>query len=170
MQKWAKQKGFTIVELLIVIVVIGILAVITITAYNGFQQRATNEKTTQAFAAWIKSMKLYKADKGQWPPFASCLGTGYLYGVSGTDTSGIAQCRQNDAGSNFTENAAFKTAMIPYIGTNLPTPAFVTARATDTNWRRGLSYLYGGGTGGTQVYIEVAYVGVLTSCPKFFFF
>ena len=30
-----KQRGFTIVELLIVIVVIGILAAITIVAYNG---------------------------------------------------------------------------------------------------------------------------------------
>ncbi len=37
---WAKQKGFTIVELLIVIVVIGILAAISIVAYNGIQQRA----------------------------------------------------------------------------------------------------------------------------------
>jgi len=34
------QKGFTIVELLIVIVVIGILAAITIVAYNGVQERA----------------------------------------------------------------------------------------------------------------------------------
>jgi prepilin-type N-terminal cleavage/methylation domain-containing protein len=32
-----KQRGFTIVELLIVIVVIGILAAITIVAYNGIQ-------------------------------------------------------------------------------------------------------------------------------------
>jgi len=36
-----KNTGFTIVELLIVIVVIGILAAITIVAYNGIQQRAT---------------------------------------------------------------------------------------------------------------------------------
>ena len=35
-----KQKGFTIVELLVVIVVIAILAAITIVAYNGIQQRA----------------------------------------------------------------------------------------------------------------------------------
>ena len=34
------HRGFTIVELLIVIVVIGILAAITIVAYNGIQQRA----------------------------------------------------------------------------------------------------------------------------------
>jgi prepilin-type N-terminal cleavage/methylation domain-containing protein len=38
------QRGFTIVELLIVIVVIGILAAITIVAYNGVQTRAQNAK------------------------------------------------------------------------------------------------------------------------------
>ena len=50
---WAKQKktssnksypkaGFTIVELLIVIVIIGILAAITVVAYNGIQNRAND--------------------------------------------------------------------------------------------------------------------------------
>ncbi len=34
------QAGFTIVELLIVIVIIGILAAITIVAFNGIQNRA----------------------------------------------------------------------------------------------------------------------------------
>jgi len=38
--KHTKNSGFTIVELLIVIVVIGILAAITIVAYNGIQQNA----------------------------------------------------------------------------------------------------------------------------------
>ena len=35
-----QQRGFTIVELLIVIVVIGILAAITIVAFNGVQNKA----------------------------------------------------------------------------------------------------------------------------------
>jgi prepilin-type N-terminal cleavage/methylation domain-containing protein len=41
------SKGFTIVELLIVIVVIGILAALVVTTYNGIQQKArdTERKT-----------------------------------------------------------------------------------------------------------------------------
>ncbi len=39
-KKQTTRRGFTIVELLIVIVVIGILAAITIVSYNGIQQRA----------------------------------------------------------------------------------------------------------------------------------
>ena len=42
-----KQTGFTIVELLIVIVVIGILAAITIVAFNGVQQRARDAQRRQ---------------------------------------------------------------------------------------------------------------------------
>ena len=44
----SKQKGFTIVELLIVVVVIAILAAITIVAYNGIQNRAKNSAAQSA--------------------------------------------------------------------------------------------------------------------------
>jgi len=160
-----RQSGFTIVELLIVIVVIGILATITIFAYNGVQERATNEKTSQALTAWVKALQLYKADKSQWPAYAICLGEGYSYGLSGTETSGVAQCRQSAAGSGYLENAGFKTALSPYTGGKQPTPSFVTARSTDTNWRRGLTYFFGGGGSGDLVYIEAAYKGNVTACP-----
>lgn len=59
---WAKQKGFTIVELLIVIVIIGILAAITIVAYNGIQQRAQTTAMSSDLAGAAKHMELAKVD------------------------------------------------------------------------------------------------------------
>lgn len=158
------NSGFTIVELLIVIVVIGILAAITIVAYNGIQQRAANNNTIQVANTWVKALKLYKADNGRWPAGWVCLGEKYLYGVSGTDTTGTAQCRQTN-GTGFLVSASFNNLIRPYLNGQLPDPSFVTVVSPDgTQWRRGIHYAYGGGDG-TQVYIDVAYAGVLSSCP-----
>jgi type II secretion system protein G len=69
MKAWArKQTGFTIVELLIVIVVIGILAAISLIAYNGVQNRAKVSQTNTLFASIKKGMLAYKVDKGELPP------------------------------------------------------------------------------------------------------
>lgn len=57
-----KQKGFTIVELLIVIVVIGILAAIVIVAYNGVQQRARDAQRRQDLSTLAKIISIYNAD------------------------------------------------------------------------------------------------------------
>ncbi len=67
--QWAKkQKGFTIVELLIVIVVIAILAAITIVAYNGIQNRAkqsaAQSRLTQANK---KIMTFYVTNSDRYP-------------------------------------------------------------------------------------------------------
>jgi prepilin-type N-terminal cleavage/methylation domain-containing protein len=62
-----KQRGFTIVELLIVIVVIGILAAITIVAYNGIQDRARTSSMTLDFSNNNKVAKLITASTGNPP-------------------------------------------------------------------------------------------------------
>jgi general secretion pathway protein G len=56
------KSGFTIVELLIVIVVIGILAAITIVAYNGIQQRGRDAKRIDDVAKIVKAMRLWGID------------------------------------------------------------------------------------------------------------
>jgi prepilin-type N-terminal cleavage/methylation domain-containing protein len=133
-----RQSGFTIVELLIVIVVIAILAAITIVAYNGIQQRAKNTQTVSAANAWYKAIKMYKAENGTYPVIFACLGEGYKYGPTESDASG-QQCRQDNATSGLTMNTTFNNSMLPYIA-NLPTPAMVTAYTSDTLWKRGLMY------------------------------
>lgn len=66
---WAKNKnsGFTIVELLIVVVVIAILSALAIVAYNGVQNRANDAAIQSDLANIAKKVKLYHAEYGVYP-------------------------------------------------------------------------------------------------------
>jgi len=61
------QKGFTLMELMIVIVIIGVLAAVGVPAYKGYTDRAKKA----ACDAQIKTVKtavgMYYADEGKYP-------------------------------------------------------------------------------------------------------
>lgn len=57
-------KGFTIVELLIVVVVIAILAAITIVAYNGVTARAKTSKGSSEATMILRKLELYRTNFG----------------------------------------------------------------------------------------------------------
>lgn len=61
------RAGFTVVELLIVIVVIGILAAITIVAYSGIQSKAKDAQTDSALSQLKGGLELYNANNGFYP-------------------------------------------------------------------------------------------------------
>lgn len=62
-----KQSGFTIVELLIVIVVIGILAALVITTFTGIQQRARNTERETDIRAIHSQLEAFFAQQGYYP-------------------------------------------------------------------------------------------------------
>ena len=65
-----RQQGFTIVELLIVIVVIGILAALVITTYTGIQAKARNSKRQTDVNAVQTQLEAYFAQSGHYPSLA----------------------------------------------------------------------------------------------------
>lgn len=62
-----KQQGFTIVELLIVIVVIGILAALVITTFNGIQQKGRDTERQTDIKALHGQLEAYFAQSGHYP-------------------------------------------------------------------------------------------------------
>lgn len=89
MKRWANNKnlGFTIVELLIVIVVIGILAAITIVAFNNIQERARYTTMQQDISSINKAVMAYHAIHGAYPYPSGYTGN---YVVSAGPTVSIA--------------------------------------------------------------------------------
>jgi type II secretion system protein G len=78
----ARTKGFTIVELLIVIVVIGILAAITMVAYSSIQTRAKFSSAQSDLAATKKAVEAYRAEYGSFPD----TGGSWRYSSNGVNT------------------------------------------------------------------------------------
>lgn len=62
-----KQSGFTIVELLIVVVVIAILATITVVAYTGIQNRANDSAVQSDLSNIARKINMFYAVNGRYP-------------------------------------------------------------------------------------------------------
>jgi len=84
----AIQKGFTLIELMIVVAIIGILAAIALPAYQDYTIRAqVSEGPTLAEGVKLAVAEFY-ANNGSWP--ANQAAIGYTNTVSGSYTTSIA--------------------------------------------------------------------------------
>ena len=115
-----KQKGFTIVELLIVIVIIGILAALVIVAYNGIQTRARNTQVASSIQVYRKALLQYAVENQSYPSTGrACLGQDYP--DTGVFTAANnRQCFRSNSTATIDTN--FNNALKPYLGnaTQLP--------------------------------------------------
>jgi prepilin-type N-terminal cleavage/methylation domain-containing protein len=66
-----KNQGFTIVELLIVIVVIGILATLVLVTFTGIQQKGRNSQRQTDINALNSHVEAYYAQTGNYPTLAN---------------------------------------------------------------------------------------------------
>ncbi len=123
-----KQRGFTIVELLIVIVVIGILAAITIVTYSSVQQRARNSQILSGVEAYKKALMEYATDNGFYPNVGSgvCLGANYVGN----------QCWNGVAGNRYV-SAAIDANLAKYLPTKPTVSTNILQITTNPDYRLG---------------------------------
>ena len=143
-----KKAGFTIVELLIVIVVIAIVSAITLVSFTGVQQRARNAQTISGAKEYIKAISMYAVDNESYPSFTlACIGTGYEYeGIAGRCGGTIA----------INENAGFNAALGKYLPAQprLSTKNLVISSGSPLNIRAGGYYdVLNGGKSARLYYI-----------------
>lgn len=179
-----KRHGFTIVELLVVIVTVAILSSVTVVAYTGIQRRATNTQVSAALKQWKTIFGMYKAQTGSHPatpPQAwvgddasgsiTCLGKAatkycHLQILSGNEMSGPG----NMNGVPYTTLQASYNQLFTDLGINVPSEsAHSTIKLTSSFYSegrnvRGIQYGYNftGGAPYRGVYLYYALNG--TTC------
>ena len=65
--KTSAQQGFTLIELMIVVAIIGILAAVAIPAYSDYITRAQVTETVELLGGLKTPLNEYGADKAAWP-------------------------------------------------------------------------------------------------------
>lgn len=104
------QKGFTIVELLIVIVIIAILTLIVNIVYTGIQQRARDANIQSDLRNIASKLELFNIDYGRYPISTAELTTAKLTVTkSAYQTSGVNNllyCRNVTTGGGYAIVAA----------------------------------------------------------------
>lgn len=158
-KKFKADKGFTIVELLIVIVVIAILAAISIVAYNGIQQRSHTTSSKTAAENLAKKVEAFNAVNSVYPTSntaalmttalnalsdSSLTGSGITIGTpTATTADSVVQLRTCAAGAQ-TAGTTVPTGYVAYIwDSTLTTPGLNPVQAggigTITNGATGVA-------------------------------
>ena len=134
-----KQQGFTIVELLIVIVVIGILAALVITTFTGIQQKARNTERTTDIKAIHGQVEAYFAQNGKYPTLANVNDATWR----GTNMKGLdAEALKDPKGAAQTLADAAAANVYSYV----VTPSGCDNSSTDCSGYTLTATLEGGGT------------------------
>lgn len=135
-----RLRGFTIVELLIVIVIIAILATITIVVYNGVQEKAYASKGAAVANSYAKIFELAKLNDDNYP-FTDydyiCLGSADLY--PSTPDFDYGEC-MNIYGYSYYVDDDFNDYLSKFAET-IPSASLPTVRYDDYINIRGAVYI-----------------------------
>ncbi len=107
------KKGFTIIELLVVISIIGTMSSIVLSVLNNAQAKARDSKRVQMLTEIQKALELYYDDHGQYPDDVRTTGSAGTDGVDCWECTWLASYYDGDK----------LIALKPYIKTRQPDPS-----------------------------------------------
>jgi type IV pilus assembly protein PilA len=118
------SKGFTLIELMIVVAIIGILAAIAIPAYQNYTVRAQVTEGLNLADGWKTVVSEYYANAGSFPTTANLTAAGQVtstgkYVSSVTSTAGVITVLYGlQANSSALASGQNKLTMTPYTNAN----------------------------------------------------
>jgi type IV pilus assembly protein PilA len=115
LKRMRKKEGFTLIELMIVVAIVGILAAIAIPAYLDYTVKTKITEVTTAMDALAQSASEYHAARGEFP--AATYGIADLAAVS-TEYCGWGYTT-DDAANNCNLTATFNSSLNPVDGNTL---------------------------------------------------
>lgn len=112
-----RQKGFTLVELLIVIIIIGILATLVIVTFTGVQAKARDSKRQTDIEAIDSHLEAFFAENSYYPTVIDLQDITASTGWVTTNMKGLDAAALSDPKSTPTATAATITGSAPAAGT-----------------------------------------------------
>ena len=96
------QKGFTLIELMIVVAIIGILAAVAIPSYQDYTARAQMSEAVELLSGAKTPLSEFFADKGRWPmdtSLSDLVGNTCTAGATCKYTNQLTQTGGNSTGT-----------------------------------------------------------------------